>query len=155
MLAVPEIVAPDWQGFRHARPLRSRLPPAQADPDLFFGHFLDLWSAGPDTVPPDVRAAYLAACRTPSAIHAICADYRAGAFDDVAHDQADRAAGRLIAAPTPAVWQDPGGHALPFDPAAVWRSWAPDLCTLVLPGGHFLPESQPEAVAEAIGELLL
>ena len=36
-----------------------------ADPDLFFGHFLDTWVADPAAIPADARAAYLAACRTP------------------------------------------------------------------------------------------
>jgi len=105
----------------------------------------------PDTtVPAEVRAAYLDAFRTPSAIHAVCEDYRAGAFANPEHDAADRDAGRRIGVPALAIWQDPGDIPLPFDPDAVWRSWAPDLRTAVLPGGHFLPEACPEKVAEAI-----
>ncbi|TYK43934.1 alpha/beta fold hydrolase [Actinomadura decatromicini] len=125
-----------------------------ADSDTFFGHFLDAWVDGPDVIRADVREAYLAAARRPAAIHAICQDYRAGAFVDAVHDDEDRRAGRLIRAPTLAIWQDPGDVVLPFDPAAVWREWAPDLSTLTLPGGHFLPEAQPEAVTAAIEELL-
>src|SRR3954462_1560139 len=30
-----------------------------AEPDLFFGHFLDLWAKDGDAIPADVRAAYL------------------------------------------------------------------------------------------------
>jgi pimeloyl-ACP methyl ester carboxylesterase len=123
-----------------------------ADPDTFFGHFLDMWAADEDTVPADVRAEYLAA--SAASIHAICEDYRAGAFTDPAHDAADQEAGRRIAAPTVAIWQDPGAVRLPFDPEAVWRSWAPDLRPVVLPGGHFLPESRPADVAAAITALV-
>jgi pimeloyl-ACP methyl ester carboxylesterase len=125
-----------------------------ADPDTFFGHFLDAWVSDPGTIPPGVRAEYLAAARRPEVIHAICEDYRASAFADPAHDEADRAAGRRIEAPALAVWQDPGDVELPFDPHAVWAGWAPDLRTLVLPGGHFLPEVRPAKVTAAIEELL-
>jgi haloacetate dehalogenase len=125
-----------------------------ADPDTFFGHFLDTWTRRPAEIPADVRAAYLAACRTPEAVHAICEDYRASATVDLEHDSADRQAGRRIGVPVLAMWQDPGGIALPFDPAQVWSSWAADLRTRVLPGGHFLPEDCPAEVATAITELI-
>jgi haloacetate dehalogenase len=125
-----------------------------ADPDAFFGHFLDLWTRRPAAIPADVRAAYLTACRTPDAVHAICEDYRASATVDVEHDEADRQAGRRIDVPVLAMWQDPGELVLPFDPEEVWSSWAPHLRTRVLPGGHFLPEDCPEEVASAVTELL-
>jgi pimeloyl-ACP methyl ester carboxylesterase len=125
-----------------------------ADPDAFFGHFLDIWSRRPAAIPAEVRAAYLDACRRPEAIHAICEDYRASATVDVEHDTADRQAGRRIAAPVLAMWQDPDDLVLPFDPEEVWSSWAPDLRTRVLPGGHFLPEDCPEEVAAAVTELI-
>lgn len=126
----------------------------RADPDAFHGHFLDAWTPDPATIPPDIRAAYLAAARDPAAIRAVCDDYRASAFIDATHDQADRKAGRVIGVPALAIWQDPGDQQLPFDPEAIWRSWMPDLRTLVLPGGHFLPEAQPAAVTAAIRGLL-
>jgi pimeloyl-ACP methyl ester carboxylesterase len=125
-----------------------------ADPEAFFGHFLDQWSQSPETVPDDVRRAYLAELRTADGIRGVCEDYRAGAFVDPAHDAADRAAGRRLAMPVLAVWEDPGDLELPFDPAAVWRSWADNLRTLVLPGGHFLPEAQPTDLADAIAKHL-
>ncbi|MDX3104988.1 alpha/beta fold hydrolase [Nonomuraea angiospora] len=43
---------------------------------------------------------------------------------------------------------------LPFDPSAIWHGWAPDVRTLMLPGGHFLPETQPDAVTAAIRSLI-
>jgi haloacetate dehalogenase len=125
-----------------------------ADPDTFFGHFLDIWSRRPGAIPAEVRAAYLDACRRPEVVHAICEDYRASATVDVEHDTADRQAARRIEAPVLAMWQDPGDLVLPFDPEDVWSSWAPDLRTRVLPGGHFLPEDCPEEVAAAVTELI-
>lgn len=125
-----------------------------ADPDTFFGHFLDSWTKQPDAISTDTRAAYLAACRKPTTIHAICQDYRASAFVDTEHDAADRDAGRRLVMPTLAMWQDPGDTPLPFDPRRIWQSWAEVLHTEALPCGHFLPEEQPDQVAAAIRDLM-
>ncbi len=114
-----------------------------ANPDAFFGYFLDSWVSDPTALDDDIREAYLSAARTPEAIHAVCEDYRAGAFIDPIHDVADREQGKRITVPTLAIWEDPGDVPLPFDPKAVWQSWTDDLRTLVLPGGHFLPEERP------------
>jgi haloacetate dehalogenase len=125
-----------------------------ADPGAFFGHFFDTWVVEPQRIDAEVRAAYLSAAGRPEAIHAVCQDYRASAFIDSEHDAADRAAGRQLTMPVLAMWQDPGDTPLPFDPGALWASWAPDLRTLVLPCGHFLPEERPDEVASAIRDLL-
>jgi haloacetate dehalogenase len=121
-----------------------------ADPDTFFGHFLDRWVAVRGAIPPAVREVYLASFRRPEAIHAVCEDYRASAFVDPGHDRADRRAGRRLEMPVLALWQDPGGRQLPFDPRAIWQSWAPRLETAALACGHFLPEERPDEVAAAI-----
>ncbi|OZM75028.1 alpha/beta hydrolase [Amycolatopsis antarctica] len=125
-----------------------------ADPDTFVGHFLDTWVTEKGAIPADSRAAYLAAARRGEVVHAMCQDYRAGAFVDPGHDDADREAGRLLTMPVLAMWQDPGELVLPFDPQAIWSSWAPDLRTVVLPCGHFLPEERPGDVVAAITALL-
>lgn len=111
-----------------------------ADPDGFFGYFLDSWVSDPATIDADVREAYLSATRTPEAIHSVCQDYRAGAFIDPRHDVADRAQGTRIAVPTLAIWENPGDTPLPFNPETVWRRWTSDLRTLVLPGGTSSPK---------------
>jgi hypothetical protein len=36
-----------------------------ADPDTFFGHFLDTWTKEPEAIPADVWVAYLAVARRP------------------------------------------------------------------------------------------
>ena len=125
-----------------------------ADPDIFFGHFLDTWTKEPSAIPDDVRAVYLAAARRPEVIHAICDDYRASAFLDAAQDEAEKVAGRTLAMPTLAAWQDPGEAPLPFDPHEIWSTWARDLRTRVLPCGHFLPEERPTEIATAITDLV-
>jgi pimeloyl-ACP methyl ester carboxylesterase len=121
-----------------------------ASADAFFGYFLDLWTAAPDAIPPAVRAEYLAASR--AAVPSIVADYRASAGIDVAHDAADRAAGRTLRMPVTVLQQD-WGAALGFDAAALWRAWAPDLRHIPVTAGHFMAEEDPALVIKALRDL--
>jgi pimeloyl-ACP methyl ester carboxylesterase len=122
-----------------------------ASADAFFGHFLDQWTQDAAAVPADVRAEYLAACA--AAVPSIVADYRASAGVDLAHDQADRAAGRTLRMPV-AVLQQDWGAALGYDAAAVWRAWAPDLEHGTVGCGHFMAEEDPGLVAASLRSLL-
>ncbi|GAA3475063.1 alpha/beta fold hydrolase [Nonomuraea roseola] len=122
-----------------------------AAPDLFFGHFLDLWTRDPDAIPPDVRAAYLKASR--EAIPSIVADYRASATVDKAHDEADRAAGNRLGMPVTVLQQD-WGDVLPYDAVGLWREWAADLEHRTITTGHFVAEESPETVTTALRALL-
>ncbi|MFD4206075.1 alpha/beta fold hydrolase [Micromonospora tulbaghiae] len=119
--------------------------------DAFFGHFLDAWAGDPAAVPAEVRAEYLRASR--EAVDSIVADYRASAGIDVAHDRADRDAGRRLAMPVTVIQQD-WGAALGYDAAAVWRAWAPDLEHRTTTAGHFMAEEAPGEIAEALRALL-
>jgi haloacetate dehalogenase len=105
----------------------------------------------PGAIPAEIRAEYLRA--SAAAVDSIVADYRASAGIDLAHDQADRAAGNQLKMPVTVIQQD-WGAALGFDAAAIWRRWAPDLDHRTLPVGHFMAEESPEAVTEAITGLL-
>ncbi|MEU5645859.1 alpha/beta fold hydrolase [Streptomyces milbemycinicus] len=122
-----------------------------AAPDLFFGHFLDLWTGDPQAIPADVRAAYLDACR--AAVPSIVADYRASAGIDTDHDRADRAAGHRLRMPVTVLQQD-WGAALGYDAAALWRAWAPDLRHTTVTCGHFMAEEAPADIAKALRDLL-
>lgn len=53
-----------------------------------------------------------------------------------------------------ALWQDPGGFRLPFDPAAIWKARAPNLRTAALDCGHFLPEERPAQITAALRALI-
>ncbi len=136
----------------HPAPLPERM--IGADPDGYFGHFLDAWVSDPGAIPADVRASYLDAARGPESIRAICADYRAGAFVDGRHDDEDRALGRQLTMPVTALWNQPAGTVPPFDYEKVWRTWAPRLRSVALDGGHLLPDDRPEEVAAALRALL-
>jgi haloacetate dehalogenase len=114
-----------------------------AVPDEFFGYFLDLWGQDPDAIPPEVRAAYLAASR--EAVPSIVADYRASATIDVEHDQEDRRVGNLLRMPVTVLQQD-WGAALGFDAAGLWQAWAPNLTHVTVSCGHFMAEEAPAEV---------
>ncbi|MFF4940174.1 alpha/beta fold hydrolase [Micromonospora sp. NPDC000729] len=122
-----------------------------ASADAFFGYFLDAWAGDPAVMPAEVRAEYLRASR--EAVDSIVADYRASAGIDVAHDRADRDAGRRLAMPVTVIQQD-WGAALGYDAAAVWRAWAPDLEHRTTTAGHFMAEEAPGEIAEALRALL-
>lgn len=94
---------------------------------------------------PIALADYRALLQSPESVHAICEDYRAGATIDRELDEADRAAGRTIAAPTLALWGSDyvgKGTASVLD---VWRAWAPGVTGAEITAGHFLAEEAPEA----------
>ncbi len=102
---------------------------------------------------PRALAHYHAAYEDPTRIHAMCEDYRAGRTTDLAHDEADRAAGKKITCPLLALW---GTSGLPasadIDPLAVWRDWASDVRGAAIDSGHYIPEENPAAVAQALLE---
>ncbi|GAB3979182.1 alpha/beta fold hydrolase [Plantactinospora veratri] len=122
-----------------------------ASPDAFFGYFLDGWAANPEAIPTEVRAEYLRASR--EAVPSIVADYRASAGIDVAHDEADRAAGRRLGMPVTVVQQD-WGAALGYDAAALWRAWAPDLVHHTTSAGHFMAEEAPGEIGRVLRALV-
>lgn len=94
---------------------------------------------------------YRAAASRPAQIRAHCEDYRAGATTDLAHDEADRAAGNTIACPLLALW---GAAGIPSEagPLKVWRPWAPRVEGKAIDSGHFLPEENPDTTAAALLE---
>jgi haloacetate dehalogenase len=102
---------------------------------------------------PRALAHYHAAYQDPTRIHAMCEDYRAGRTTDLAHDEADRAAGNKITCPLLALW---GTGGLPanagIDALAAWRAWAADLRGFAVDSGHYIPEENPDATAQALLE---
>jgi pimeloyl-ACP methyl ester carboxylesterase len=122
-----------------------------ASADAFFGYFLDAWAKDPAAIPDDIRAEYLRASR--EAVPSIVADYRASAGIDIEHDQADRAAGRLLAMPVTVVQQD-WGAALGYDAAALWRPWATELIHHTVDCGHFMAEEEPGVITAALRQLI-
>jgi haloacetate dehalogenase len=125
-----------------------------ADPELWLDHLLDTFCGTPGAVTDEARDAYRRSFLDPATIHATCEDYRAGATVDLADDTADRERGRRIPAPVLALWQQPPGMELPFDPLAVWRRWADEVDGRGLACGRLLAEERPDEVVEALEAFL-
>ena len=123
------------------------------DPIFFFN-----WRAAAGTkikdlsaFDPRALAHYHAFFNDPVRIHAVCEDYRAGRTTDLAHDEADRAAGRKIDCPVLAIWGVAGGVPAETDnPLATWREWATDVRGFGIDSGHYLAEEVPQPTAQAL-----
>ena len=126
----------------------------QASPKTFLDYTLNSWCKNPDALPAEIRAEYLKVFSDPTSIHAVCEDYRAGAFVDGSHDAEDRNNGKKINIPVSVLWQDPKGIELPFDPLKTWQAWAPNTTGKPINAGHLLPEEKPKEVIDAITSLL-
>jgi haloacetate dehalogenase len=135
-----------WTFLAQPAPLPERL--IGADPVGYVDHTLASWtrSGSLGAFSPEALAAYRRQAADPARIHAMCADYRAGATTDRALDLADRAAGRRIAAPLRFLWAEGGFPARTGDPAGLWRRWADQVSDASCLSGHFAMEEAPEAV---------
>lgn len=121
-----------------------------ADPDFYFENCL-VTNGGvglEQGFGSEQLAAYRAAWRDPAMIAASCADYRAGATVDLEHDEADL--DTPLDVPTFPIWGAEGLLKDLFDIEAAWRGRCSDVHPATVPGGHFFPDQQPLATAQAI-----
>ena len=141
-----------WMFLAQPEPLPETL--ISAAPQTYLDHTLASWTGDRSlgNFTPEALDAYRAMFRDPARVHASCEDYRAGATIDRAYDEADRAAGRRIAAPLLALWGAKGIPAKGENPLAVWRRWAENVTGFGIESGHFIPEEAPEATARALAE---
>ncbi len=128
-----------------------------ATPRYFLDYTLASWTAAKDlsAYAPDALAHYRAAFEDPSRIAATCEDYRAGALIDRLLDKADLDAGRRIEVPLLALWGDAGLPASGAAPLEVWRQYAQDVRGQAIASGHFVPEENPQACADALLDFLV
>lgn len=153
-----------WHGMDRARALQvyhwAFLAQPHPFPETVIGkdaaYFLEWtlasWTAEKDlsAFAPEALAQYRASFLQPDRLRAACEDYRAGATIDLAHDEADRAQGRLIQCPVRVLWGDHGIPSRGTSPLDAWKVFAPQADGQPVAGGHFLPEESPEAVAAAL-----
>lgn len=99
---------------------------------------------------PRALAHYRTFFKDPTRIHATCEDYRAGRTSDLAADEADRKAGRTIDCPLLVLWGETGIPSDTRNPLETWRQWAADVRGHAVDCGHYLPEENPTATAEAL-----
>jgi haloacetate dehalogenase len=120
------------------------------DPEYYLRRCLAMWSRVPDAFAAEAVAEYLACFRDPASIAATCADYRAGAGIDLAHDRDDPS---RVRCPLLVLWGADGFVGTTYDVLAIWRAASADP-TLVegraLPGGHFVPEEAPQETVAAL-----
>lgn len=138
-----------WTFLAQPAPVPERM--IAADPVAWVDHTLRGWTLAKslDCFAPAALHAYRAQATDPARVHAMCADYRAGATTDRAHDIADRAAGRRITAPLHFLWGLHGFPARTGDPAGIWRRWADTVTDTSCDSGHFVMEENPQAVLAA------
>jgi haloacetate dehalogenase len=121
-----------------------------ADPLYYLRKKTGGWGSAADIFDPRAFAEYERCFAQPETIHATCEDYRAAASIDLAHDDADVAAGRKVACPLLVLWGDKGVVHRYFTPVEDWRTVAVDVRGRALPSGHYLAEEAPE---ETLAEL--
>ncbi|MFC7531877.1 alpha/beta fold hydrolase [Actinoplanes sp. GCM10030250] len=118
-----------------------------ADPDAWYG-------GDPDVMGQENYQEFRAAIHDPETVRAMLEDYRAGLGVDRAHEEADRAAGRVVQCPTLFLWSARDDmEDLYGDPLAIWRSWAREVQGLAVESGHHMAEENPEAVVDALDAL--
>ncbi len=138
-----------WTFLAQPAPLPERL--IGADPDFYIDWTLSHWTRDKtlDIFAPQALAGYRAQARNPARLHAMCADYRAGATTDRTLDMADSKAGNKIAAPVFFLWGDVGFPSKTGDPLGLWRGWADHVSGKVCASGHFAPEEVPQTIIDA------
>lgn len=119
------------------------------DPDAWYR------TPPPEAMGPGNHADLWEALRDPDVVHGMCEDYRAGLDIDRVHDEADRAAGRRVAAPTMLLESAHDDLDIHGDPAEIWSSWLDlPLRHVVVESGHHQAEEAPEQVAAAIQDFV-
>jgi haloacetate dehalogenase len=139
-----------WAFLAQPAPLPETL--IAGNSDFYLKTTMGSWSKDGDVRAFDPKALnhYLMAMRDPLRIHAMCEDYRAGAYADFEHDKADRDAGNRITAPLLALWGGAGIAAAAATPLDTWKTWAANVRGQAIASGHFLPEENPQATAHAL-----
>lgn len=137
-----------WTFLAQPAPLPERM--VGADPTGYIDWTLASWTLGKslDVFSDAALASYRAQANDPAHLHAMCADYRAGATYDKALDEADRAAGRKINAPLHFLWAESGFPAQTGNPAGLWAPWITEMTDASCISGHFAMEENPHAVID-------
>jgi len=137
-----------WTFLAQPAPLPERM--IGADPAGYIDWTLQAWTLDKSLAvfSNAALASYRAQAADPAHLHAMCADYRAGATFDRALDDADKAAGRKITAPLHFLWAESGFPAQTGNPAALWQAWVGQMTDASCVSGHFAMEENPQAVID-------
>lgn len=148
--------APHWRFLAGPEPGPEKV--IMANPDAYYSDLMRQWSMGGslDRFNPRALDAYRAGWGDSSRVHALCEDYRAGAGQDRAGDEADEAAGKRIDCAVQILASTeylgkPGDEA----PLDIWRrTFAPDAVGTPIDSGHFIAEENPAATLQALETFL-
>ena len=124
-----------------------------ANPAYYLTEKLKRWSAPDAQFAPEDVAEYVRCFSNPETIRATCEDYRAAASIDLRHDEEDLA--KKVRCPLLALWGEKGFVNRTYDVLEVWRQYAEQVEGKALDCGHFLPEEQPEAVAQELRAFIM
>lgn len=119
------------------------------DPEWFVREIMRRWAGYPERLAPEAVDEYVRRF-TPSAVAASCADYRAAIGPDLAHDDADADAGRVVEQPVLALWGARGAMGRMYDVLASWTAVCRDATGHAVDSGHFLPEEAPGETLAAL-----
>ena len=103
-------------------------------------------------IAPEAWDEYLRCISDPSAIHAMCEDYRAGASIDLEHDRSDL--DRKISCPLLVLWGAENPIWRRFEMLDIWRQRAESVKGEALPCGHYLAEEAPEMTYDSLRAFL-
>jgi haloacetate dehalogenase len=137
-----------WHWFFLIQP--PPLPEAliDSDPVRYLRSVMGKRHAGLSAFAPQALAEYERCIKIAGSAQAICEDYRASATIDLAHDNADAAAGRKLTQPLRVLWGDHGTVGKCFDVLGLWHERASDVSGQGLPCGHYIAEEAPELLLE-------
>ncbi len=135
-----------WHWFFLIQP--PPLPEAliESDPVRYLRSVMGKRHAGLAAFAPHALADYERCIAIPGTAQAICADYRASATVDLAHDKVDANNGRQLQQPLHVLWGQHGAVGQCFDVLGLWRERATQVTGHALDCGHYLAEEVPAAV---------
>ncbi|MCW2800670.1 MAG: hydrolase, partial [Aeromicrobium sp.] len=134
-----------WHWFFFAQPeIPERV--INADPDSWY-------TGDPASMGQENYDEWREATRNPGTVRAMLEDYRAGLTIDREHEEADRAAGRMVECPLLLLWSTRDDlEELYGDPVEIWRDWANSVEGHGIESGHHMAEEAPEELAAALVE---
>jgi len=143
-----------WTFLAQPAPVPERM--ISSDPIAWVDHTLQGWTLGKSLAvfAPESLASYRSQAGDPARVHAMCADYRAGATSDRQIDLETRASGQRIAARLAFLWGEHGFPARTGDPLGIWRDWAETVQGNACASGHFAMEENPRAVLDLFAPFL-
>jgi haloacetate dehalogenase len=106
-------------------------------------------------IDPRALEHYLAPFRDPARVHAMCEDYRAGAYADYEIDKADFESAKKITIPMLALWGEVGIARSAAAPLDTWSKWATNVSGAAVDSGHFLTEENPGVTARLLRQFFL